>query len=59
MSEREVNRFEVIAQIARGELTNLSVGNLLDLSARQISRLVKRYKQEGASGLRHRMQMDD
>ncbi|MGH0002611.1 helix-turn-helix domain-containing protein [Pseudovibrio ascidiaceicola] len=54
MSEREVNRFEVIAQVVRGELTNLSTGNLLDLSARQISRLVKRYKQEGASGLRRR-----
>ncbi|KZL18103.1 hypothetical protein PsAD37_03106 [Pseudovibrio sp. Ad37] len=54
MSERELNRVEVIAQVVRGELSNAGAGNLLDLSVRQISRLVKRYRDEGASGLRHR-----
>lgn len=54
MSERELNRVEVIAQVVRGKLSNASAGNLLDLSVRQISRLVTRYRNEGASGLRHR-----
>ncbi|KZK92964.1 Integrase core domain protein [Pseudovibrio sp. Ad5] len=54
MSERELNRVEVIAQVVRGELSNAGAGSLLDLSVRQISRLVKRYRDEGAGGLRHR-----
>ncbi|ODM46600.1 transposase [Ruegeria sp. PBVC088] len=54
MSERELNRVEVLAQIDDGRLTVENAANLLDLTRRQVFRLLKRYRQDGASAIRHK-----
>jgi hypothetical protein len=54
MSERELNRIEVLAQVDDGQLTVENAANLLDLTRRQIFRLLKRYRSDGASAIRHR-----
>lgn len=54
MSERELNRVEVLAQVDDGWLTVDNAANLLDLTRRQIFRLLKRYRQDGASAIRHK-----
>jgi hypothetical protein len=53
MSERDLNRVEVIAQVADGRLSVNNGANLLDLSRRQVFGLLQRYRQDGASALRH------
>ena len=53
MSECELNRVEVLAQVNDGRLTVDNAANLLDLTRRQIFRLLKRYRQDGASAIRH------
>lgn len=54
MSERELNRIEVLAQVDDGKLPVESAANLLDLTRRQVFRLLKRYRVDGASSIRHR-----
>ena len=54
MSERELNRVEVLAQVDDGRLTVDNAANMLDLTRRQIFRLLKRYRQDGASAIRHK-----
>nr|WP_323780995.1 transposase [Leisingera sp.] len=54
MSERELNRVEVLAQIDDGRLTVDNAANLLDLTRRQVFRLLKRYRQDGAVAIRHK-----
>lgn len=54
MSERELNRVEVLAQINDGQLNVTDGAILLGLSRRQLFRLLKRFRQSGAAGLRHR-----
>jgi len=54
MSERDLNRIEVLAQLDDGQLTVDNAANLLDLTRRQIFRLLERYRQDGASAIRHR-----
>ena len=54
MSERELNRVEVLAQVDDGRLSVDNAANMLDLTRRQIFRLLKRYRQDGASALRHK-----
>ena len=49
MSERELNRSEVLAQVDDGRLSVDNAANMLDLTRRQIFRLLKRYRQQGAS----------
>ena len=53
MSERELNRVEVLAQVDDGRLTVDNAANLLDLARRQVFRLLKRYRQDGAAAIRH------
>ncbi|SNT76931.1 hypothetical protein SAMN05444959_1426 [Paracoccus seriniphilus] len=43
MSKRELNRVEVLAQVGDGRLTVDNAAPLLDLTRRQIFRLLKRY----------------
>ena len=45
MSERELNRVEVLAQVDDGRLTVDNAANMLNLTRRQIFRLLKRYRQ--------------
>ena len=54
MSERELNRVEVLAQVDEGRLTVDNAANMLELTRRQIFRLLKRYRQEGAAAIRHK-----
>ncbi len=55
MSERELNRIEVLAQINDGRLNVNDGALLLDLSKRQIYRLLERFREDGASGLQHKL----
>lgn len=54
MSEREINRIEVLAQIDDGRLSVENGANMLGITKRQIFRLLKRYRTEGAPAIRHR-----
>ncbi|WJY20844.1 ISNCY family transposase [Fontisubflavum oceani] len=54
MSERELNRVEVLAQVDDGRLSVDNAANMLDLTRRQIFRLLKRYRLDGASAIRHK-----
>ncbi|WP_439651478.1 ISNCY family transposase [Maritalea mediterranea] len=53
MSERELNRVEIISQVAEAQLDVTQAADLLCMSRRQVFRLLKRYRQTGLSGLRH------
>ena len=54
MSGRELNRVEVLAQVVDGRLTAESAATLLDMTRRQVFRLLKRFREDGRSGLRHK-----
>ncbi|SFE70806.1 Winged helix-turn helix [Roseivivax sediminis] len=54
MSERELQRIEVLAQINDGRLSVESGANVLVLSRRQVFRLLKRYRADGAAAIRHK-----
>jgi hypothetical protein len=54
MSERELGRVEVLARVKGRQLRLVDAGGLMRLSYRQTKRLWKRYREEGATGLRHR-----
>ncbi len=53
MSERELNRIEVLAQVDDGRLTVENAANMLGLTRRQVFRLLKRYRTQGAPAIRH------
>lgn len=55
MSERELNRIEILAQINDGRLSVMDGALLLDLSKRQIYRLLERFREDGPSGLQHKL----
>src|SRR5215510_7105456 len=54
MSTRELTRAGVLARVAAGTLTLGSAATLMAVSYRQAKRLYRRYRQEGAAGLKHR-----
>ena len=54
MSRRELGRVEVLARVRSKELRVVDAAGLLRLSYRQGKRLWKRYREEGAAGLKHR-----
>ena len=54
MSERELNRVEVLSQVAQGRMTAVAASNLLGLSRRQVHRLLKRFQSDGAASIRHK-----
>lgn len=54
MSERELNRIEVLAQVDDGRLSVHNGANMLDVTKRQMFRLLKRYRTDGAPAIRHR-----
>jgi transposase len=54
MSRRELGRVEVLARVKSQELRVVDAAVLLRLSYRQAKRLWKRYREEGAEGLKHR-----
>jgi transposase len=54
MSARELRRVEVLSRVKAGTLSLRSAATLLAVSDRQAKRLARRYRAEGAKGLRHR-----
>jgi Winged helix-turn helix len=51
MSDRELRRFEVLRDLAQERLTAAAAAQLLGLERRQVFRLLKAYRVEGAAGL--------
>jgi transposase len=51
MSQRELSRLEVIQRVCRKTLTQRRAADLLALSARQVKRLCRAFKREGAAAL--------
>ena len=54
MSARELSRVEVLSRVKAGTLSVRSAATLLAVSYRQAKRLARRYRAEGAKGLKHR-----
>src|SRR5262245_21472053 len=54
MSTRELTRAGVFARVAAGTLSVRSAATMMALSYRQAKRLYRRYRAEGAPGLKHR-----
>ena len=54
MSQRELRRVEVLARVKSKELKVVDAASLVGVSYRQAKRLWKRYREEGAKGLKHR-----
>jgi transposase len=51
MSEKEINRLEVIQRVEEKRLLQKEAAEMLGVSERQIRRLVRRYRSAGAKGL--------
>jgi len=54
MSKGELSRVEVLARVRSGQLRVVDAAVLMRVSYRQAKRLWKRYRREGAAGLKHR-----
>lgn len=54
MSRRELSRLHFIKQAIMKQITQAKAGELTELSDRQIRRLIKRIREEGDTGIRHR-----
>ncbi len=54
MSKRELGRVEVLSRVRSRDLRVVDAAAVLRLSYRQAKRLWKRYREEGAAGLKHR-----
>lgn len=53
MSDKELNRAGILARVKSGELKVIDAGELMRVGYRQAKRLWKRYREQGAAGLRH------
>jgi hypothetical protein len=51
MSQKELNRVDVIRDVCEKRLTQINASKLLNLTRRQVQRLVNQYRCNGASGL--------
>ena len=54
MSERELNRIEVLSQVVDRRMTPITAATVLGLSRRQVHRLLKTFQTEGAAAIRHK-----
>ena len=54
MSQRELGRVEVLARVRHHQLRVVDAATLLRVSYRHAKRLWKRYREQGAAGLKHR-----
>ena len=54
MSERELNRIEVLSQVTQGRMTIVTAANVLGLSRRQAHRLLKDSQTDGPAAIRHK-----
>ena len=51
MSAKELSRFEVMQRLFKKQMSQQEAGRILDLSTRQIKRLLQAYRAKGAAGL--------
>ena len=51
MSTKELNRLEVMHRLSEKRMSQKEAGRILDLSVRQIKRLLRAYREQGAAGL--------
>lgn len=54
MSERELQRIEVLSKVLERRMTAVSAAHVLGLTTRQVQRLLKRFQVDGAAALRHK-----
>jgi transposase len=54
MSERDLNRVEILSQVVQGRMTATNAANLLALSRRQVQRLLKSFRTNGPAAIRHK-----
>ncbi len=54
MSERELNRIEVLSEVVAGRRSEVSAADVLGLSTRQTRRLLKSFRARGGAGLIHK-----
>lgn len=54
MSEREVHRIEVLSGVVAGRMSTSEAASVLCLSDRQVQRLLKTFREDGAVALRHK-----
>lgn len=54
MSERDLQRIEILSKVTAGRMTTVSAAHVLDLSKRQVRRLLERMRTGGAASIRHK-----
>src|ERR1700681_664631 len=54
MSKRELNRIDILARLDGGRLTTAAAADLMRITLRQTHRLLKRYRDGGASAMANR-----
>lgn len=54
MSERDLQRIEILSKVVAGRMTMVSAAHVLALSERQVRRLLERMRNEGAASVRHK-----
>lgn len=55
MSEREIQKIEALAQVLDGSLRTATAAHVLDLSQRQVQRLVRKVRDDGALAVQHKL----
>jgi hypothetical protein len=53
MSERDVRRIEILTEVLAGRRTVASAAVVLAITARQVNRLLIRFREDGGGGLIH------
>ncbi|WP_242661783.1 helix-turn-helix domain-containing protein, partial [Salipiger thiooxidans] len=54
MSERELNRIEVLSDVVQGRMSAVAAASVLGLSRRQVHRLLKTFQADGPAAIRHK-----
>ncbi|XKM37777.1 ISNCY family transposase (plasmid) [Rhizobium ruizarguesonis] len=54
MSARDLQRIEILSKVIAGRMTLVSAAHVLDLSERQVRRLLDRIRTAGAASIRHK-----
>ncbi|GMB79303.1 hypothetical protein NN6n1_00850 [Shinella zoogloeoides] len=54
MSERDLQRIEILSKVVAGRMTTVSAAHVLDLSERQVRRLLERMRTGGAASIWHK-----
>ena len=54
MSERDLQRIEVLSKVVDGHMTLVTAAHVLGLSTRQVNRLLERIRTSGAASIRHK-----